>query len=208
VLFAVGVIGGSNESPVQGENERDRPTPTTTTTSRSRAYSPGQTSVVVLNATGQGGLAKTGSDLLDNKRFATGAVGDYSEAGVRSFKDTTTVAYRSGRGNREAALDIAKHLGLPSSTVKAMSGTIRGSVDGTPKIVVVLGQDYATKTGATPADANPTGTTPGGTTTGAAPSTGGAAGSSPTTTPDSSITGSVDGEINGDTVADTAVGAP
>jgi hypothetical protein len=211
VLFAVGVIGGDTESPVDVVNDRDRPQQRTTTT-RAPSYSPGRTSVVVLNATGQGGLAKTGSDLLDNKRFATGTVGDYSENGVRSFQDKSTIAYRSGRGNREAAQDIAKHLGLPSSTVRAMSATIRAAVDGTPKIVVVLGQDYAAKTEPTPADANPTGTTPGGTTTESAPSTGDGtadgAGGAGSTTPDSSITGDVSGEISGDVVADTAVGTP
>ncbi|MBF6619493.1 MAG: LytR C-terminal domain-containing protein [Patulibacter sp.] len=212
VLFAVGVIGGDTESPVEAVNERDRPEQRTTT-SRAKAYSPGRTSVVVLNATGQGGLAKTGSDLLDNKRFATGSVGDYSENGVRSFQDRSTIAYREGRGNRDAAQDIAKHLGLPSSTVRAMSGTIRAAVDGTPKIVVVLGQDYAAKTDPTPADANPTGTTPGGTTTESAPGAGGGtadgtSGATGSTTPDSSITGDVSGEISGDVVADTAVGTP
>lgn len=221
VLFAIGVIGGDNTSPVADDNERDQPAPVSERP-KSKSYSPGQTTVVVLNATGQGGLAKTGSDLLDNKRFATGAVGDYSENGVRSFKESSTVAYRSGRGNREAAQDIAKHLGLRSTAVRPMSGTIRAAVDGTPKIVVVLGQDYASKTGTTPADSNPTGTTPNGTTSDAAPSTGtgstgstggtggtadGTAGSTGST-PDSSITGDVSGDVTGDVVADTTIGAP
>lgn len=217
VLFALGVIGGSTESPVKSQNDIDQPKPDAPKPSV-KTYSPKQTSVVVLNATGVGGLAKTGSDLLDNKRFAAGKVGDYSENGVPAFKPTTIVAYRSGYGNRDAAKDIAKYLGLKANTVKAMDANVKAAVDGTPKVVVILGQDYAAKTETTPADSNPTGTTPGGTTTdssgtpGTSGSTGstGSAGSTGSTgsTPDSSITGDVSGNVNGDVVADTTIGAP
>lgn len=211
VLFALGVIGGDTESPVDARNKADQPK-ATKPKPKAKTYSPKQTSVVVLNATGKGGLAKTGSDLLDNRRFATGTVGDYSENGVPAFKPTSVVAYRNGYGNRDAAKDIAKYLGLKASTVKAMDETIKASVDGTPKIVVILGQDYAAKTGTTPADSNPTGTTPGGTTTDSSSGTTsgatGSTGNGTNTTPDSSITGDVSGDINGDVVADTTVGTP
>lgn len=203
VLFALGVIGGDTESPVDERNRADQPK-SQPSKPKVKTYSPGRTSVVVLNATGKGGLAKTGSDLLDNKRFATGAPADYSENGVPVFKPTSIVAYRSGYGNRDAAKDIAKHLGLKSSTVKAMDENVRAAVDGTPKVIVILGQDYASTTGTTPADSNPTGTTPGGTTTGSSGSTGSGTGSAS----DSSITGDVSGDVNGDVVADTTVGAP
>lgn len=211
LLFAIGVIGGDSKSPVADENARDQPKPSVSKP-KAKTYSPKQVSVVVLNATGKGGLAKTGSDLLDNRRFATGSVGDYSENGVPAFKPTSIVAYRDGYGNRDAAKDIAKYLGLKTSTVKAMDENVKAAVDGTPKIVVILGQDYAAKTGTTPADSNPTGTTPGGTTTdsssGTTSGTTGSTGNGTNTTPDSSITGDVSGNINGDVVADTTVGTP
>lgn len=186
VLFAIGVIGGGNDSPVADDNRRQLVEQKEK--AKAKPYSPGQTSVVVLNASGQSGIAKTGSDLLDNKRFATGAVGNYSEGNVPVFKPTSIIAYRAGRGNKAAALDIARYLKLKPSTVKLMSSDIKLSVDGTPDIVVVLGQDYAAKTGRTPADVNPSGTTPNNTNT--VPTTteeptGGATGSDPAITGES-----------------------
>ncbi len=200
VLFATGVIGGDTTPPTAQENEdAQREQERERTQPRAKTYSAPQVSVTVLNATGQSGLAKTGSDLLDNKRFATGAVGDYTENGAGVFKDQSIVAYREGRGNRDAARDIAKHLGLRSSVVKQMDDAIRSAVSGTPRIVVVLGQDYANQDGAAPADANQTGTSTTGTQTAPPSGTDGAGG-----TGDDSITG----DVTGDVVADTTVGTP
>ncbi|MCK9248516.1 MAG: LytR C-terminal domain-containing protein [Solirubrobacteraceae bacterium] len=149
LLFALGIIGGGEGNPVAADNrqaevevEKERKAP---------PYSAASTRVAVLNGSGESGLAKGASTSLENARFTT-EFADYTENGVRAPQSQTTVAYRSGGGNKAAATDIAKLLKIQASAVKPMSSTIRSAAQGNPQIVVVLGSDYATRQGVAPAD--------------------------------------------------------
>ena len=139
LLFALGVIGGDGQTQVDRTNESDakaqqeqRQVP---------AYSASGTKVVVLNGSGAEGLGGGVTERLENARFDTGQAATYTENGAQVPQTVSTVAYTSG--NREAALAIAKRLQMRTSTVRAMTATIRSAAEGTPDVVVVLGADFA-----------------------------------------------------------------
>lgn len=158
VLFALGILGGS-DSPTAERNAVERKQQKDASKKKAKPYSAPATSVVVLNGSGTNGLAKGASGILDEKRFNTGPSNDFTVNGQRSQQALSTIAYRAGHGNKDAALDIAKALKLPTSRVKPMTSDVRMAVSGSPKIIVILGLDYAAKQngGVAPAD---TATTP------------------------------------------------
>ncbi|MGE4425589.1 MAG: LytR C-terminal domain-containing protein [Solirubrobacteraceae bacterium] len=153
LLFALGVIGGGETSPVKEDNKAAERSIT-----RERAakpYSPAETKVTVLNGSSESGLAKGASTSLENARFIS-EFGDYTENGVRAPQAQTTVAYRTGAGGgskaKAAAVDVARLLKIRANQVRTMSTNIRLAAEGSPQVVVVLGADYASRQGVAPAD--------------------------------------------------------
>ncbi|MGX6450084.1 LytR C-terminal domain-containing protein, partial [Patulibacter sp. S7RM1-6] len=177
ILFALGVFGGGDDANQTGA-EGGGTAPATTTKKASPAFSATDTNVTVLNASGQDGLARTVSNILDNRRFEMGEASNYTVNGQPQSATTSSVEYRAGSGSasrKAAAASIAKALKLSSGAVKPMSADTRSAVQDEPDVVVVVGEDYARKNpqGVQP-DSGATSTTPGG----ASASGSGAAGTS------------------------------
>jgi hypothetical protein len=89
--------------------------------------------VAVFNAAGRSGLAGTVSSKLAGDGYAKGAVAN------AAAQSTTTVGY--GTGERAAALEVARSLGLPASDVAPMTSTAAGAAGGA-EVAVTLGASY------------------------------------------------------------------
>jgi hypothetical protein len=199
LLFAFGVIGGDGTNPSVAEKNGNDPqaSPEKRERKSARTYPKSSTRVTVLNGSGESGVAKTVSDKIDQElRFPVGKPNNYLVNGVppTTPMPTTMVFYATGQGqtgNRDAARDVAKGLGLKTNgtVVRAVTPDAKANAPDA-KVVVVVGQDLAAKYDDEPASSNAsgatTGDTGGGTTDG---TTGGTGGTSGTTTPGTDGTG-------------------
>ena len=111
------------------------PATTTTTVPHSSV------TVVVANATSVNGVAAHYSTLLSQQGWATKTPGDASTTAT-----TSTVYYAAGQ--QAAATEIAATLGLPATAVQPISSATPISGTAGIDVVVVIGQDLASKPGA------------------------------------------------------------
>ena len=112
-----------------------------TSTTGAPTVSPAATSVAVLNGTGVTGLGAKVSAKLASGGFKTLTPGD---AGDQSAT-TTTVYFAEGK--RAAADEVARELGLPAASVRALDQNIRtaaGPANANADVIVVAGADQNT----------------------------------------------------------------
>ncbi len=112
-----------------------------TSTTGAPAVSPAATSVAVLNGTGVTGLGAKVSAKVASGGFKTLTPGD---AGDQSAT-TTTVYFAEGK--RAAADEVARELGLPAASVRALDQNIRtaaGPANANADVIVVAGADQNT----------------------------------------------------------------
>jgi predicted component of type VI protein secretion system len=95
---------------------------------------PSSVTVAVFNGTTRAGLAGGVSAKLAGDGYSKGAIAN------AAGQSTTTVGY--GTGERAAALEVARSLGLPASDVAPMTSTAAGAAAGA-QVAVTLGADYA-----------------------------------------------------------------
>ncbi|CAB4907657.1 unannotated protein [freshwater metagenome] len=194
LLFAFGVIGGSDEGPGTSTEAGPSATSSTATQPAAPRYQRADMTTIVLNASGSGGLAKDVSDSIEERfRFPMGEAANFTIGGANQSSATTTVQYRtvgdeSVSQNRAAAQDIARFLKLrvTNTVVRRMTTDVRASAP-SQKVVVIVGADYARANppAGAPGTNGTTSTPDGGTAT---PATPGTTGGTSTTTPQSTST--------------------
>jgi hypothetical protein len=215
LLFASGVIGGDGTKPsVDAKNGSDpQANPEKRERKAAPRYSKTATRVTVLNGSGVPRRAKVVSDEIDQKlRFPMGEPSNFLVNGAAPDPMPTTIIYyatgQGQSGNRAAAQDIAKGLGLKSGSavVRAMSADAKANAP-QAKVIVVVGQELAAKFADEPAASGASSESggTGGTSGGTADTTGGTGDASGTGTPDTS--GGTDGAATQSTPVDPAAGA-
>lgn len=110
---------------------------------------PSSVRVMVLNGTQVTGLAQKVTDSLSGQGYGMGQPNTFSS--VQTL-EVTMVQYRSGHATE--ARQVAKDLGLASSTVQPIDSEVSIAAPETADVIVVTGQDLAGST-----DATGTGTT-------------------------------------------------
>jgi hypothetical protein len=139
VAFAVVELAPGNgpKKPAQHATTPPASSGATATTTQKRSSTsgpaPSTVTVAVFNAAGRSGLAGTVSSKLAGDGYAKGAVAN------AAAQSTTTVGY--GTGERAAALEVARSLGLPASDVAPMTSTAAGAAGGA-EVAVTLGASY------------------------------------------------------------------
>jgi len=110
------------------------PTEDTTTTEPASDHSPSEVSVVVLNGSGQVGVAKSTSATIGEAGFNMLTPGN-----APAQVDTTSIYYAE---DYEAdAIAVANVLGKGTDAVKPVTEASLGGVEGDADVVVVLGKD-------------------------------------------------------------------
>jgi predicted component of type VI protein secretion system len=139
VAFAVVELapGSGPKKPAQHATTPPASSGATATTTQKRGSAsgpaPSTVTVAVFNGTGRPGLAGTVSSKLASDGYAKSAVAN------AAAQTTTTVGY--GTGERAAALEVARSLGLPASDVGPMTSTAAGAAGGA-EVAVTLGASY------------------------------------------------------------------
>lgn len=134
--------GSSSATPSSGA------TPTVTTSPLPNPQQPGRVTVAVFNGTAAPGLAAQGDQTLTDAGYTSGqAPADYVPKPVAK----TTIYYRTGPDaaqNQANAQEVADTF-FKGALVKPLgSGTdVSSKVNNSVQVVVVLGEDYATKVG-------------------------------------------------------------
>jgi hypothetical protein len=132
--------GSSPKKPAQHSSTQTPPAGATTTPPARKKHgatsapAPSSVTVAVFNAAGRQGLASTVSAKLSTDGYGKGAVAN------AAAQSATTVGY--GAGERAAALEVARALGLPASDVAPMTSAIAAAAGGA-QVAVTLGADYA-----------------------------------------------------------------
>lgn len=168
VLFGVGVAallagiviagfvlfgGGGDETPngsantpreevPPGDGGNETPRKTTPTTP-----APSTVNVRVLNGTSISGLAQRVTDDLKGKGYGPDRPDTF--AGVQTVT-TTTVQFRPGK--KTSATAVAKDLGLPASSVKAIEADLSVAAGESADVVVLTGSDLDSSASATTAE--------------------------------------------------------
>lgn len=106
----------------------------TTTTTGGTEHTPSEVSVLVLNGSGQTGVAGTTSTRIGEAGYVMGTAGN-APANV----ETTSVYYADGY--ESDAIAIAQILGKGTDAVKPLTEASLGGAEGDSDVVVVLGAD-------------------------------------------------------------------
>ena len=129
---------GSESQGSGGGGSSEKPKSTTTT------VDPASVSVRVLNGTQISGLAQRVTDKLKAASYATDSPGTLtSDQTIQN----TTVSYREGQ--KAAATQVAKDLGLDSSAVQAITAELSVAAGETADVVVLAGTDLDSLTAGT-----------------------------------------------------------
>jgi len=107
---------------------------TTTTTGGGSEHSPSEVSVLVLNGSGQAGVAKTTSTTIGESGYVMG-----TPTNAPANVDTTSIYYADGY--ESDAIAVAQILGKGTDAVKPLTEASLGGVEGKSDVVVVLGAD-------------------------------------------------------------------
>lgn len=107
---------------------------TTSTTAPASDHSPSEVSVVVLNGSGQVGVAKSNSTTIGEGGFNM-----LTPANAPALIDTTTIYY--AEGYEADAVAVASLLGKGPDAVKPVTEASLGGAEGDADVAVVLGKD-------------------------------------------------------------------
>jgi len=145
------VFGGSDDAATTTPNTVAPATSAATTpsgggkkakTTKSPAAARSSIDVAVLNGTGVPGLGASVSARIKGKGFTTGTPGDYNDVAA-----TTTTVYFA-EGQRGAADQVVRALGLPATSIKAMDPQVQAAAatagDTSTDVIVVAGADQNT----------------------------------------------------------------
>src|SRR4051812_2902838 len=149
VVVGLTVLGGNDDKPPATPNTVAPPASASTTagagnaSSNAGAAAPakvnrGQVRVAVLNGTTFTGLARSASDKLTKAGFQPGVVTNDTTNQARS---ATAVFFASGQKN--AALEVAKIVGIPRDAVQKLDANTRGVAGEDADVVVSVGADQA-----------------------------------------------------------------
>jgi hypothetical protein len=143
VVLVTQVFGGSdNPKPQNTIGGTPAPATSTPATSNTPALDRTGTTVVVLNGTTTVNLARNAATKLEGAGYKGAPTGDT----VDKPRPQSAVSYSNG--NRRAAQDVARLLGIPASQISVLDAgtkvTAESATGGpTPDVVVTLGQDKA-----------------------------------------------------------------
>jgi hypothetical protein len=146
VVVGLSVFGGGDDTPAPKPNTVAPPAATTTASSgggraggsASTKVNRGQVTVAVLNGTTFTGLARSASDKLTKAGFKQGVVTNDTTNQTRS---ATAIFYADGQ--RNAALEVAKIVGIGRDAVQKLDANTRGVAGEDAEVVVSVGADQA-----------------------------------------------------------------
>jgi hypothetical protein len=150
VVLGFAFLGGDDNTPAPKPNTVAPPAAAQTTSASSGGSSNGsngaatakvnrgQVTVAVLNGTTFTGLARSASDKLTKAGFQQGVVTNDTTNQTRS---ATAIFY--GDGQRNAAIEVAKIVGIGRDAVQKLDANTRGVAGEDADVVVSVGADQA-----------------------------------------------------------------